>query len=57
MTANDRKLIERSKKLTSIDWGIADSMAEEAEGEQAKEELKSRAKYLYHLEEWWMGML
>lgn len=57
MTKKDKQLIEKSKKLTSIDWGLADKMAEQAESEEAKEYLKWKAKQLYHLEEWWMGML
>lgn len=53
----DKKLIEQADKANCIDWWMVKLLAADAESEEAKDYIKSRSKYLYHLEEYWSGLL
>ncbi len=51
MTENDRRLIERARKLHWTDSDIAFALIDQADTPQARRELKEIAVRLYHLEE------
>ena len=51
MTDKDKKLIEQANKLTDIFWSTAYRLAEEADTEEAKNELENIGKQLYAKEE------
>lgn len=57
MTANDKALIEKARKLNCIHWAEADVMAEQADTEKAKQELKEISKHLYRKEEFYSGLI
>ena len=57
MTENDKELLEQSEKLTSIDWGIADTLAKKADSPEVKQQLKNLSTTLYHKEEYYAGLL
>ena len=48
---HDQNLIDQARKTHYIDHYLVDKMAEEAESEEAKEELERIARYYYHKEE------
>lgn len=51
MHEKDRQLIEQARKLHYSDWDKAIELAELAESEDAKKEIKSIGSRLYHIEE------
>ena len=51
LSTHDLELIAKANKTSFIDWDLVDKMAEQAESEEAKEELKRISRYLYHKEE------
>lgn len=51
MTDKDKELIKRANELSDIQWSIAYDLADEAESNEAKEELTIIAKRLFHTEE------
>jgi len=51
MSQHDLDLISQANKVHYIDHYLVDKMAEEAESEEAKEELERIARYYYHKEE------
>jgi len=51
LSEHDQKLIKEARELNCIHWYTADAMSEKAESDEAKEELKSIARSLYHKEE------
>jgi hypothetical protein len=51
MTQKDLGLIEQARKATSIEWGSVFALADQADTEEAFEELTSIARALYHKEE------
>lgn len=57
MTEKDKELIEKAKQLYFTEWYKAYDMANEADTPQAKRELESIARYLYHMEEFNSGIL
>ena len=57
MTANDKTLIAKARRLNPINWGEADAMAKKADTDEARQELKSIASMKYHQEEASIGLL
>ena len=57
MTDKDKKLIEKAKKLSAIDWEYAYELAEQAETETAREFIRSIASLLFHRDEERAGLL
>jgi hypothetical protein len=57
MTKNDEELLEKAKKLTSIDWSYADMYAKQADSIEVKKQLESIAKTLYHKEEYFANCI
>jgi hypothetical protein len=58
MTEKDRQLIKEAKSIPHVDWGyIISELIPQAESQEAKSELRSRANYLYHLDEYGVGAL
>jgi hypothetical protein len=51
MSEKDRQLISDAKKLHPTSWSIAGKLAEKADSQEAKNELLSIEKSLYHKEE------
>jgi UTP-glucose-1-phosphate uridylyltransferase len=51
MSQHDLDLISQANKVHFIDSYLVDNMVDKAESEEAKEELKRIARYLYHKEE------
>ena len=51
MTEKDKELIEKAKKLPSMDWGLAEMYAKRADTLEAKHELKNIATRLFRNEE------
>ena len=48
---HDQNLIDQAMKTSYLDHYLVDQMAENAESEEAKEELEGIARYYYHKEE------
>ena len=48
---HDQELINKANKTHYLDYQLVDKMAEEAESDEAKEELKRIARWYYHKEE------
>ncbi len=57
MTDKDKKLIEKAKKLSAVDWEYAYELAEQAETETAREFIRSIASLLFHRDEERAGLL
>lgn len=58
MTEKDKKLITEAKSIPDVDWGyIINELIPQAESQEADSELRSRANYLYHLDEYGVGAL
>lgn len=49
--------MERADEAKSIDWGMVMSLADEAEDDDVKDYLLRRGKSLYHLDEYYGGLL
>ena len=56
-TENDKKLIQEANKASCIDYFKVRELINKADSEDTKDYLKSRANYLYHLEEYHAGLL
>lgn len=56
-TDSDLKLIRISKNLHYTDWSMCKELAEKAESEDAKEEIRRQGKWLYRKEESAGGMI
>jgi|AntAceMinimDraft_10_1070366.scaffolds.fasta_scaffold110876_2 hypothetical protein len=48
---HDQNLIDKAKRMNCIDWMLIDKMVNDAESEEAKNELDSISRYMYHKEE------
>jgi len=48
---HDQDLIDKARKTHYIDHYLVDKMVDEAESEEAKEELQGISRYYYHKEE------
>ena len=57
MTEKDKKLIEKAEQTNYIDWYLVSKMEEEAESEEAQQLLHSISSRLYHIEEYYAGLL
>lgn len=58
MNDKDKQLIKEAKMLPHVDWAyIIDKLIPQAESKEAERELRSRANYLYHLDEYGVGAL
>lgn len=58
MTEKDKKLITEAKSIPHVDWVyIINELIPQAESQEAESELRSRANYLYHLDEYGVGAL
>jgi len=51
LSEHDQELIKKARALNCIHHYEAEAMSKEAESDEAKEELKSIARSLYHKEE------
>lgn len=54
---NDETLLNYAKTLHYAEWHIAFELAKRASSERAKIELDNIGKRLYHLEEYYAGLL
>lgn len=54
---NDERLVNYAKTLHYTDWHIAFDLAKRASAEESKIELENIGKRLYHLEEYYTGLL
>lgn len=52
MTTNDIALIEKANKMNCIFWGKIDSMQNQADTEEAKQELRDISRRKYRKEEY-----
>lgn len=58
MSDKDKQLIKEAKSNPDVDWGyIINELIPQAESQEAESELRSRANYLYHLDEYGVGAL
>lgn len=57
MTEKDKKLIKKARQVPYMEDYLVNRMAEEADTEEAKEELRSIARELYHFGECIAGCL
>lgn len=57
MTEKDRELIKKAWEIDYIYWGYIDELMEQADTEEAKEQLKSIRSFKYHQEEAFAGTL
>lgn len=56
MSEKDKALIEKAWKISCFEWNEIDSLIEQAESPEAKEELKVIRNHKYHLEEYKCGL-
>lgn len=58
MSDKDKQLIKEANSNPYVDWGyIINELIPQAESQEAESELRSRANYLYHLDEYGVGAL
>ena len=57
MTARDEELLRQARGLDYTDWHLAGQLAGEAESIEAKEKLHRISSRLYHMEEYYSGVL
>lgn len=58
MSDKDKQLIKEAKSNPYVDWEyIINELIPQAESQEAESELRSRANYLYHLDEYGVGAL
>ena len=57
MTKKDKKLIKKANEYCAIQWFKVDELIEQAESEEAKNELRTISSRLYHQEEYFEGLL
>lgn len=57
MTEKDRELIKKAWEIDYIYWGYIDELMEQADTEEAKEQLKSIRSFKYHQEEAFAGTI
>lgn len=57
MTEKDKKLIKKAWDIDYIYWSAIDELMEQADTEEAKEQLKSIRRFKYHQEEAFAGTL
>ena len=57
MTTRDEELVRQARRLDYTDWHLAGQLAGEAESSEAKEELQRISSRLYHMEEYYSGVL
>lgn len=57
MTEKDKKLIQKAWEIDYIYWGYIDELMEQADTEEAKEQLKSIRSFKYHQEEAFAGTI
>lgn len=57
MTQRDKQLIDKASHLHAVDWFMVVDMEKEAESDEAKQILHDRATHLYHVEEYYAGLL
>jgi len=51
MSPKDLDLIDKASQMDCVDWGIVNDMAEEADTDEARKELTSMSRIMYHNEE------
>lgn len=57
MTEKDKKLIKKAWDIDYIYWSTIDEFMEQADTEEAREQLKSIRSFKYHQEEAFAGTL
>lgn len=57
MTEKDKKLIQKAWDIDYIYWPTIDELMEQADTEEAKEQLKSIRSFKYHQEEAFAGTI
>ena len=58
MSDKDKQLIKEAKSNPYVHWEyIINELIPQAESQEAESELRSRANYLYHLDEYGVGAL
>lgn len=57
MTRKDKNLIRKANACWAIEWFKVEEMVEQAESEEAKNELRTISSRLYHQEEYFEGLL
>lgn len=57
MTDKDKDLIREAESLSYSQWYIASDLAKQTDTSEARDVIAHIAAYLYHLDEYYAGML
>lgn len=55
MSEKDKMLVEKARNISCFDWSEIDNLIEQAESQEAKENLRVIRNMKYHLEEYLNG--
>lgn len=56
MTENDIKLIEQARSASYLDWDLVSDLADKADTEEARREIKRISVTLWHIDEHKSGL-